>query len=75
MSALRHAVFSGFNFTLVCELSSMWFVCAGVNTVIAFGSRTIPQFNISGKVIQHYLELVVYLHILSFKYLFITIWD
>lgn len=62
MSAFMYATFSGLNWTMVCEHWSVWFVCAGVNTIIALGcgpekkEKRIPsQFNGSGKVIQHRL--------------------
>lgn len=69
LSAFIYATFSGLNWTMVCEHWSMWFVCAGVNTIIALGcgpekrknnasqkEKRIPsQFNGSDKVIQHQL--------------------
>lgn len=47
MSAFRYAAFSGWNWTVVHGHSSVWFVFAGMNTVIALGCR--PKKNASKK--------------------------
>lgn len=85
MSAFRYAAFSGWNWTVVHGHSSVWFVFAGMNTVIALGcrpkkkcfqkrKRSPPWVSFSKKGIQTWLSFGAscLLFIFLFNYLFNT---
>lgn len=75
MSAFTYRAFSGLNYTVVGEQPSMWFVCAGVNTVIALGCgpeqkkriSTPPRFKCNENGIRPWLFFFFLSHCLLFK--------